>query len=199
MKNTFWILGMALLAGAMSFTTPSSKKLIVIDAGHGGDDVGATHGFHSEKEITSKIAKKIKGLSTNGNVEIVLLRNEDEFKSLADRVDAINNLNADLVLSLHVNKNPNETTSGIEAFVSDQNAKYEDSKAHAEELVSILSTEKIKSRGVKTAPFMVLKKSNSAAVTLELGFLSNKSDREYLTSDSGQNEIASKISSYLSK
>lgn len=199
MKHAFRILGMALLVGAMSFTTPANKKLIVIDAGHGGHDVGATHGFHSEKEITSKIAKKIKSLNTNDNVEIILLRNDDEFKSLADRVDAINNLNADLVLSLHVNKNPNETASGIEAFVSEENAKYEDSKAHAEELVSILSTEKIKSRGVKMAPFMVLKKSNTAAVALELGFLSNTSDREYLTSDLGQNEIASKISSYLSK
>ena len=199
MKHAFRILGMALLVGAMSFTTPKNKKLIVIDAGHGGHDVGATHGFHSEKEITAKIAKKIKGLNTSDQVEIVLLRNDDEFKSLAERVDAINNLNADLVLSLHVNKTPNESTSGIEAFVSEQNAKYDDSKAHAEELVSILSTEKIKSRGVKTAPFMVLKKSNTAAVTLELGFLSNPTDREYLTSNSGQNEIASKISSYLSK
>ena len=199
MKNTFRILGMALLAGAMSFTVPADRKLIVIDAGHGGHDVGATHGFHSEKEITAKIAKKIKGLNTNENVEIVLLRNDDEFKSLQDRIDAINNLNADLVLSLHVNRTPNELASGVEAFVSDQNARFEDSKAHAEELVSILSTEKIKSRGVKTAPFMVLKKSNTAAVTLELGFLSNPTDREYLTSESGQNEIASKISSYLSK
>lgn len=199
MKHAFRILGMALLVGAMSFTTPENRKLVVIDAGHGGHDIGATHGFHSEKEITSKIAKKIKGLNTNGNVDIILLRDNDDFKSLADRVDEINKLNADLVLSLHVNKNQNELASGIEAFVSDDNAKYEDSKAHAEELVSILSTEKIKNRGVKIAPFMVLKKSNTAAVTLELGFISNVTDREYLTSDTGQNEIASKISSYLSK
>lgn len=199
MKHAFRILGMALLVGAMSFTTPGNRKLIVIDAGHGGHDIGATHGFHTEKEITANIAKKIKGLNTNQNVEIVLLRDGDDFKSLADRVDEINKLNADLVLSLHVNKNPNETASGIEAFVSEDNAKYEDSKAHAEELISILSTEKMKSRGVKKAPFMVLKKSKTAAVTLELGFLSNTNDREYLTSDLGQNEIASKISSYLNK
>lgn len=199
MKHAFRILGMMLLVGIMSFTTPVKRKLIVIDAGHGGHDIGATHGFHSEKEITSKIASKIKGLNTNDQVEIILLRNDDEFKSLTDRVDEINKLNADLVLSLHVNKNPNELASGVEAFVSDDNAKYEDSKAHAEELVSILASEKIKNRGVKTAPFMVLKKSNTAAVTLELGFISNAIDREYLTSDAGQNEIASKISSYLSK
>lgn len=199
MKKVFRILGIAVLAVAMSFTTPVKRKLIVIDAGHGGHDIGATHGFHSEKEIVSKIAKKIKGLNTNENIEIVLLRDNDDFKSLADRVEQINNLNADLVLSLHVNKNPNEMASGVEAFVSDNNAKFEDSKAHAEELISILSSEKLKSRGVRTAQFMVLKKSNTAAVTLELGFLSNRDDRNYLTSEEGQNEIAGKISGYLSK
>ncbi|RRJ92122.1 N-acetylmuramoyl-L-alanine amidase family protein [Flavobacterium macacae] len=199
MKKVFRILGIAVFAVAMSFTTPSEKKLIVIDAGHGGHDIGATHGFHNEKKITSNIAKKIKGLNTGDKVEIVLLRDTDNFKSLTDRVDEINKLNADLVISLHVNKNANESASGVEAYVSEENSKYEVSKAHAEELVSILSTEKIKSRGVKTAPFMVLKKSKTAAVTLELGFLSNSNDREYLISDQGQNEIASKISSYLNK
>ena len=65
MKNTFRILGIALLAFTMSFTTPGSKKLIVIDAGHGGHDIGSTYGFHSEKEIVSKIAKKIAALNRN--------------------------------------------------------------------------------------------------------------------------------------
>lgn len=199
MKNALRILGIALLVFTMSFTSPSSKKLIVIDAGHGGHDMGSTYGFHTEKEIVSKISQKIKGLNTNSEVEIVLIRDNDEFKSLADRVEKINSLNADLVLSLHVNSTKNETSSGVEAFVSEQNAKYEDSKAHAEELVALLSNEKLQNRGVKTAPFMVLKKTNTAAVTLELGFLSNPNDRKYITSDSGQNEIASKISSYLTK
>jgi N-acetylmuramoyl-L-alanine amidase len=199
MKNAFRILGIALLVFTMSFTSPSNKKLIVIDAGHGGHDMGSTFGFHTEKEIVSKISQKIKGLNTNSDIEIVLIRDNDEFKSLADRVEKINSLNADLVLSLHVNSTKNETSSGIEAFVSDENAKYEDSKAHAEELVALLSNEKLQSRGVKTAPFMVLKKTNTAAVTLELGFLSNPSDRNYITSQAGQNEIASKIAAYLTK
>lgn len=199
MKNAFRILGIALLVFTMSFTSPSSKKLIVIDAGHGGHDMGSTFGSHTEKEIVSKISQKIKELNTNSEVEIVLIRDTDEFKSLADRVEKINSLNADLVLSLHVNSNKNASSSGIEAFVSDQNAKYEDSKAHAEELVALLSNEKLQSRGVKIAPFMVLKKANTAAVTLELGFLSNPSDRNYITSEAGQDEIASKISGYLTK
>jgi len=199
MKNTFRILGIALLAFTMSFTTPGSKKLIVIDAGHGGHDIGSTYGFHSEKEIVSKIAKKIATLNRNSEIEIVLTRDNDEFSSLQDRIDKINQLQPDLVLSLHVNQSKNETASGIEAFVCDANEKFEDSKAKAEELVALLSTDKLKSRGVKTAPFAVLKKAKTAAITLELGFLSNAEDRGYLTSDSGQKEIAEKIVDYLNR
>lgn len=199
MKNTFRILGIAMLVFTMSFTSFNDKKIIVIDAGHGGHDFGATIDEHTEKAIAESISKKIKALDNNEDIEIVLLRENDEFKSLQDRVDAINKLNADLVISLHVNRNPNISASGIEIFVNEDNKNYESSKKHAEELVNILSTETLKSRGVKIAPFYILKNSNSPAMTIELGFLSNENDRKYITSDEGQNEIASKIYNHVSK
>ncbi|MNE47673.1 N-acetylmuramoyl-L-alanine amidase [compost metagenome] len=83
--------------------------------------------------------------------------------------------------------------------MNEDNKNYESSKMHAETLLNSLSTETLKSRGVKMAPFFILKKSNSPAVTLELGFLSNENDRKYITSDEGQNEIASKIYNHVSK
>jgi len=199
MKYAFRILGIAMLVFTMSFTAFNDKKIIVIDAGHGGHDFGATMDEHTEKAIAESISKKIKALDNNENIEIVLLREADEFKSLQDRVDAINKLNADLVISLHVNRNPNVLASGVEVFVNEDNKNYESSKKHAEELINILSTETLKSRGVKIAPFYILKKSNSPAVTIELGFLSNENDRKYITSDEGQNEIASKIYNYVNK
>lgn len=199
MKNTFRILGIAMLVFTMSFTSFNDKKIIVIDAGHGGHDFGATIDEYTEKAIAESISKKIKALDNNENIEIVLLREADEFKSLQDRVDAINKLNADLVISLHVNRNTNVLASGVEVFVNEDNKNYETSKKHAEELAKSLSTETLKSRGVKIAPFYILKNSNSPAVTIELGFLSNENDRKYITSDEGQNEIASKIYNHVSK
>jgi len=199
MKNTFRILGIAMLVFTMSFTSFNDKKIIVIDAGHGGKDHGAKFENHIEKDIAEAISKKIQALDNSEDIEITLLRDTDEFKTLQERVDAINNLNADLVISLHVNQNSNNSVTGIEAFVSEDNAKFDVSKTHAAELLSSLSTETLKSRGVKLAPFFILKKSNSPAVTLELGFLSNANDRNYITSEYGQNEIASKIFNYVSK
>lgn len=199
MKNTFKILGIALLVFTMSFTSFKEKKIIVIDAGHGGHDFGATIDEHTEKAISESISKKIFALNNKENIEIVLLRKADEFKSLQDRVDEINKLDADLVISLHVNRTLNVSASGIEAFVYEDNKNYESSKEHAEHLLASLSTETLKSRGVKNAPFFILKKSNSPAVTLELGFLSNENDKKYITSEQGQNEIASKIYNHISK
>lgn len=199
MKNTFKFLGLAVIALVMSFTTFHEKKIVVIDAGHGGKDYGATFEDHTEKTIADAISKKILALNNTGNVKIVLLRNSDEFKTLEERLDAINNLNPDLVISLHVNQNPNTTVKGIEAFVSEDNIKYDISKAFATELLESLSEERLENRGVKNAPFMILRKSNSPAITLELGFLSNEEDRHYITSEDGQNEIASRIYKYVSK
>lgn len=199
MKNTFKFLGLAVIALVMSFTTFHEKKIVVIDAGHGGKDHGATFEDHTEKTIADAISKKILALNNTGNVKIVLLRNSDEFKTLEERLDAINNLNPDLVISLHVNQNPNTTVKGIEAFVSEDNIKYDISKAFATELLESLSEERLENRGVKNAPFMILRKSNSPAITLELGFLSNEEDRHYITSEDGQDEIASRIYKYVSK
>lgn len=199
MKNTWKFLGAAVLATTLSFTAPDSKKRIVIDAGHGGQDIGATHGFHSEKQIVANIAKLIASQNRNTEVEIILTRDADEFSSLQDRMAKINQLQPDLLISLHINKNTNEEACGIEAFVSDQNEKFEASKTHAEELVATLSDGKLKNRGVKTAKMFLLKNANSPAVVLELGFLSNANDRSYLTSDKGQKEIAQKIVEYLAQ
>lgn len=199
MKNTFRFLGIALLVFTMSFSSFCEKKIIVIDAGHGGKDHGSTFENHTEKNIVDGISKKIHALDNSEDIEIVLIRSADEFKSLQDRVDAINKLHADLVISLHVNQNANNQASGIEAFISEENEKFDTSKQHATELLASLSTETLKSRGVKVAPFFILKKSQSPAVTIELGFLSNENDRKYITSEEGQNEIASKIFNYVSK
>jgi N-acetylmuramoyl-L-alanine amidase len=52
----------AFSASFLSFT-PINKKYIVIDAGHGGNDMGSVYGKFSEKEITVNIAKEIQKLN----------------------------------------------------------------------------------------------------------------------------------------
>ena len=76
--------------------------------GHGGNDPGAQVGSALEKEIVMSIARKIQVLNTNTNIEIILSRDQDQFKSLSERTQFINSLNPDLVISLHagISNNP---------------------------------------------------------------------------------------------
>lgn len=187
------ILSAVVLFCLFAFKPLEEKRVIVIDAGHGGHDFGADiHGFQ-EKNISEAIAKKIKAFNKDSNLEIVLLRDGDHFMGLSERVSIINNHNPDLVISLHVNASKNVQVNGVDAYISSKTEFYEKSKESAERIVNQVSGDNLLKRRISEAPFYVLKNSNCAAITLLMGFLSNNKDREYLTSETGQNEIATKI------
>ena len=99
---------------------------------------------------------------------------------------------------IHVNQNKNTDANGFEVFVTDKNDQYENSKALAEKLTTKFSKTPLKIRGVKTAPFMVLKNSECPSMVVELGFISNENDRNYLTSENGQTQIAQTILDFAS-
>lgn len=194
MKKILALLSLCVVVVLLSFTSLNNKKLVVIDAAHGGQDNGATINELHEKDIVEQIAKKIFQKNDPSKVKIVLLRDTDNFISLEDRINTINELNPDLVISLHVNKAiSNNTTSGVEAYVSVNNSHYEASTEQARKLIEAIANDKLQSRSVKQANFMVLRKSNCPSVSLELGFISNENDRKYITSEEGQNEIAANI------
>lgn len=188
------ILSAALLLFCLfAFKPIEEKKVIVIDAGHGGHDFGADVLGFQEKVISDAIAKKIKAFNTDDNLEIILIRDGDISMDLQKRVSIIKSFNPDLVISLHVNASKDISTNGVDAYVSSTNGFYEKSKESAERIVNEISGANLSKRKIGEAPFFVLKNSNCPAITLQMGFLSNKNDREYLTSEMGQNEIATKI------
>ncbi|KRB54170.1 hypothetical protein ASD98_18005 [Flavobacterium sp. Root186] len=175
----------------------SGKKTIVIDAGHGGEDIGAQIGAGQEKKIVENIANKIKVLNGKDEIEIILLRKDDSFIQLSERVSKINKINPSLVISLHVNSSENLNENGVNAYVSKQNGFYEESKEKAENLVDKISNEKLAKGEVKDANYFVLKNSKCPALLVEIGYLTNENDRNYLISENGQNEIANKIIEFI--
>lgn len=197
MKTKTKILGVLAVLGLFvifAFKPLNDKKVIVIDAGHGGHDSGAMIDGFEEKAIVEKIGKKIKALNKDENVEIVLLRDGDHFMGLSERVSVINNLKPDLVVSLHVNANKDTEKSGLEVYVSNKNEQFKQvSTMKAEKLLSNISNQSLAKGEVKEAPFYIMKNSNCPAVLIELGYLSNDKDRNYITSENGQNELATKI------
>ncbi|MFH6945361.1 N-acetylmuramoyl-L-alanine amidase [Flavobacterium sp. FlaQc-50] len=196
MKTSTKILGIlstALLFTLFAFKPAAEKRVIVIDAGHGGHDFGvAMYGFQ-EKIISETIAKKVKELNKDANLEIVLLRDADHFMEFSERVSIINNIKPELVISLHINSSKSFETNGVDAYITSREEFHGKSKEKAEKILTEVSGENLLKRRINVAPFYILKNANCPAVLLEMGFLSNEKDRAYITSESGQNEVAAKI------
>lgn len=176
-----------LFAVAFLSFKPIDKKIIMIDAGHGGNDMGAIYDGISEKQIVLDIASKIKQYDqAQDDYEIVLTRDSDAFATLADRTAMINKLNPEMVISLHINRSPakESTRKGHEIFTQNSEA----SKSLAEKI-----SKKFGECHIEEKNLHILRETKSPAVLVELGFLNNTEDRNYLSSEAGQKEIAQKF------
>ena len=173
---------------------------VVIDAAHGGSDFGATSNGITEKQIVEQITHKIYALNKNKNAVIHLTRSSDVTVTLNDRTKIINELKPDLVLSLHVNANVFKHKSGMEMYVSKESKTYEKANTIAEKLnAKLAKSNNLKTTEIKNANFFMLKKSEVPAVIIELGYITNESDRKQLTEDQEQDKIAATIVEFISE
>lgn len=108
----------------VSLSNAQKKFTIVLDAGHGGSDVGANRvysfGHPMEKEITLGIVLKLgKMLEANKNMHVIYTRKTDFYPSLTERTNMANRSKADLFISVHVNSSPSRTATarGTETYV----------------------------------------------------------------------------------
>lgn len=177
------------------------QNIVVLDCGHGGTDPGATAGGYQEKDLTYSIlytyAKKYFDSDTS-NIKAYWSRYDDTFVTLSDRAAFASKVGADLFISLHMNSATNTSATGTEVYYSTSNNKAQSngltSKIMAgmfqSNLVNVMGTT---SRGVKTANYTVIYKNTVPAVLIELGFISNSSDRAKLTNSSYQKAAAESI------
>ena len=101
-------------------TKKQINKTIVIDAGHGGDDVGAVGPKKRyEKVVNLSVSKYLASILKQRGYKVYLTRDKDKFIKVMDRTILANDKNADLFLSIHTNAVPKEKAnqiSGIETF-----------------------------------------------------------------------------------
>jgi N-acetylmuramoyl-L-alanine amidase len=96
----------------------SGIRTIVVDAGHGGHDPGATGpGGLQEKELTLDVARRLATiLQDELGVKVVLTRTRDVFVPLRERTAIANRMKADLFVSIHVNAAPRAMATGTETY-----------------------------------------------------------------------------------
>ncbi|MBI9068849.1 MAG: N-acetylmuramoyl-L-alanine amidase [Salinivirgaceae bacterium] len=99
-------------------TSQKRQKIVVIDAGHGGKDTGATGKKAKEKDIVLAISLKVgKFIQDNmPDVKVIYTRETDVFIPLRERAMIANNNNADLFISIHANANKSHKPFGTETF-----------------------------------------------------------------------------------
>jgi len=186
------------LSYAQNGKDQARNPIVIIDPGHGGKDAGATtrNGI-KEKDIVLGIASKIVVLN-NKLVEnplmLFLTRYTDTLISLGDRTQLAKKLKADIFISIHCNQALNKTASGTEVYIHPKSEVQASASAYLgftiqKGLADLLG---FKKRGIKYGNFQVLRDNHnsSAAILLELGFLSQTDEAIYLTKEESQDAIA---------
>lgn len=186
---------------------PLSGKVIYIDPGHGGVDPGSVVGNIYEKDINLAISKflelelnkygAIVFLTRNGDYDLgspnVTYRKKSDFDQ---RIKKINQSNADLYVSIHLNVLQNKKYFGPQVFYQKGNEK---SKQVAEQLQNGLNDKLKGKREVKLIPSTtyMYSKLNVTGVLVECGFLSNETEKEKLITESYQQEFASILANLI--
>ncbi|WP_027622495.1 N-acetylmuramoyl-L-alanine amidase CwlD [Acetivibrio clariflavus] len=192
------------------------NKIVVLDAGHGGEDPGAVSDFSGirEKEINLYIAQKVKELLEAENFTVIMTRKDDTLKytegtkkvtekrrqDLINRKKIMDESGAELVVSIHLNKFPQEQYYGAQVFYPPNSPE---SKTAAEliqkSLKEIVDPENKRVAMLKKAEIIILKNLKTPTVIVECGFLSNPQEEKKLATVEYQDKLALAIKEGIMK
>ncbi|NPV27029.1 MAG: N-acetylmuramoyl-L-alanine amidase CwlD [Firmicutes bacterium] len=180
-----------------------ANKVIVIDPGHGGIDPGAVGpGGGLEKDIALAISKRLALTLSQAGAAVIMTRETDQDLSdantgsllerkredLARRVAIANERNADLFISIHVNKFPGSKWRGAQTF-------YHLESENSRRLAVAIQTELVHNlkntdRKAKGDAFYIMRNTEMPAVTVEVGFISNPEEEQLLQDPLYQSKVA---------
>lgn len=178
------------------------SKVIYLDPGHGGADSGAYYKNYREADINLQISRKLMDKLKEEGAIVYLTRYDDydlsvsnawnrKRSDLSRRANIINKSKCDLYLSIHLNAEDSGLFSGAEVYYDTINPENEKIAAiFQEEFRNHLNSNRnFKENSTK----YLQRRINRPGVLLEVGFLSNSSDRALLTSPVYQNKLANVI------
>lgn len=177
-----------------------SKKVIVIDPGHGGLDSGAIglQGIQ-EKKVVLQIAKALLRLNTlifNDGIDLYLTRYDDRFIPLASRGRLAKALQADYFVSIHCNAGI-ASAVGMEVFMHPTLTGFSQISKTLGTCILKESTNRLgfKHRGIKFADFQVLRDTQKwcPAILIEVGFISNPEEAYYFSNQTNIQAMALSI------
>ncbi|MGL5259605.1 MAG: N-acetylmuramoyl-L-alanine amidase [Lachnospiraceae bacterium] len=185
-----------------SYSLSKELPIVVIDAGHGGDDPGKVGVNGSkEKDINLAIAKRLESLLLTQDVQVVMTRTTDaglysasatnkKIQDLRNRVAIIEEVQPDLVISIHQNSYPDESIIGAQTFYhSNSSSGNTLATLIQNQIVSTTNQSKIRLPKGDTS-YYLLKNTSVSMVIVECGFLSNTKEASLLVEKEYQESMA---------
>ena len=178
-----------------------SRRVIVLDPGHGGYDPGAVGpaGTH-EADINLDIAQKLSQiLKQNTDWRVYLTRKDDRFISLSQRTAMARRLNADMFISIHSNADKAGVRRGIETYAHYNSGEKGWSLAwYIQD--SLVNSLRLENRGIKSNNFQVIRETpNMKSVLLEIGYLSHLEEERLLRKSEFRQKAARAIFNGIKK
>ncbi|MDQ2085943.1 N-acetylmuramoyl-L-alanine amidase [Herbivorax sp. ANBcel31] len=172
------------------------EVIVVIDPGHGGEDLGTYYRDMLEKDLNLDISLRMGPIIEEAGINVVYTRTEDEDVSLDERAFIANTLDATLFVSIHNNAMPgNPNYRGTETlYCAPQTPVY--SKMDGQKFASIVQKNLVNTlntidNGTLHRPNLaVLRKTAMPAVIAEIAYVTNASDRELLRQDEFKQKAA---------
>lgn len=168
---------------------------IILDAGHGGDDFGATFLGRLEKDDALRLTLAVGNILQQSGVNVLYTRTEDIYETPASKAAEGNASGADYFVSIHRNSSPYPNRyTGVESLVYNT---YGPANRMAENINQQLQRVGFVNQGVnQRTNLAVLNQTNMPAVLVEVGFINT--ERDNLLFDSRFNEIAQAIADGIS-
>ncbi|MER5260996.1 N-acetylmuramoyl-L-alanine amidase [Actinosynnema sp. NPDC002837] len=173
-----------------------SGKRIIIDPGHGGEDRGVVVDGVSEADVMLDLARLLEGKMAATGMEALLTRGPNHNPDEGERARFANEAGADLILSLHTDRNSSPLASGVATFhFGTGNGT---SSTVGEALAGFIQREIVARTGMldcRTHPktWDMLRMTRCTAVRVEVGYLTNAGDRQRLANPSFRDVVAEGI------
>lgn len=183
----------------------SQAKIIVIDAGHGGEDPGASENKIIEKNLNLDISIKLNDLLVGAGFKTAMTRLEDKllynqgeenrkkYFDLRNREEIANSYDNSIFVSIHMNKFALSSCKGLQTFYSENNPESKKIATSVQENVKFLQTDnkRVIKSGNKT--IYLLETLKIPAVLIECGFISNPLEANLLVDEDYQKALALSI------
>jgi len=185
-QTAYLLMATLLLAGTLQSAMAQERPIVMIDPGHGGEVAGSSAEGLEEKDLVLRMAFVLADQYVQAGFDVRLTRTGDYNIGFDERRAMAEEAGAAMMVSLHVKRDDDPSANGVEIY-----ANMEDARAAA---AAHQVGEALRQTGM---PVLVvgrewefLKSPTATTVMMEVGFVTNPSDRERIVTEAFQRELA---------